>query len=89
MLGTVVHHCAFELIKKNWKIIPNNDVQLESVAKPVCSESDVLDKSIVPQKWKSKKPGDEQPALRDVFEQEQMKDAYSTGFNTAIVVDSQ
>lgn len=73
-------------MKKFMKIIPNNDVNLDINDKPQLNEESVADKSSKIVKWVRKRPGDEQPAIRDIFEPDQLKDALKTEFIDKISV---
>jgi hypothetical protein len=68
----------FDLMKKNLKIIANNDDILDAEVKPVIREADTVDKNIKPAKWKGKRSGDEIPGIRDVFDTDSLKVAMET-----------
>lgn len=76
----------FDLLKKNVKIISNNDDILEADVKPEIRESDTVDRNIKPTKWKGKRSGDEIPAIRDVFEIDSLKVAMDSKFFDVITV---
>lgn len=76
----------FELLKKNVKIISNNDDILEADVKPEIRESETVDRNIKPAKWKGKRSGDEIPAIRDVFDVDSLKVANESKFLETIGV---
>ncbi len=86
LVASVLYHCAYEVIKRGMRIISNNDTQLEE--KPETRDNDQIDKSLKLQKWKGKKSGEEQPAIRDVLEIDQLNVAMSTKFQDAVIVIS-
>jgi len=86
MLCSVIHNCTQESIKKTTKIINNNDVNMPIERKPEIRDEDILDPSVKLVKPRPRKAGEETPAIKDIFDQDQMKDALSTGFTINIVV---
>ena len=76
----------FDLLKKNVKIISNNDDILEADVKPEIRESETVDRNIKPARWKGKRSGDEIPAIRDVFDLDSLKVANESKFLETIGV---
>ncbi len=68
------------------KLIPNNDAQLQVEDRPELREGDQIDKDLKLPKWKPKRSSDEQQAIRDVIELDQLKEASKSKFLDPIVV---
>ena len=79
-------HATYEVIKKGMKVIPNNDAQLLVEDRPELREGDQIDKDLKLPKWKPKRSSDEQQAIRDIIELDQLKEAGKSKFLDPIVV---
>lgn len=74
-LASSLYYIFYQLIKKNVKIVQNNDSKFDeedpSNRKPRVHEKDTIDKDIKPSDWyKTKKQSEEQPPIRDILESE-------------------
>ena len=79
-------HATYEVLKRGMKLIPNNDAQLLVEDRPELREGDQIDKDLKLPKWKPKRSSDEQQAIRDVIELDQLKEANKSKFLDPLVV---
>lgn len=82
----MVCHATYEVVKRGMKLIPNNDAQLLVEDRPELREGDQIDKDLKLPKWKPKRSSDEQQAIRDIIELDQLKEASKSKFLDPIVV---
>ena len=88
IVASVLYNSFYEVLKRGTKTYATNDSHLEHEQKPEVRDTDQIDRSLQFQKWKAKKPGEEQPVFRDYMDAELLQLAYKHKINEPITVNS-